>query len=1349
MKTTDFVHICPYTGLRSFTEEESLYFKGRDLQVDQITALLEKNKFLMVTGASGEGKSSIIYGGLIPNARAGFFRAKYSNWVVADFRPERSPLANMAKALAAQFNSNPDTVETELRRGYSSLIDLYTNSSYFIDEQDDSLQQPLDVDLKEKKRKACNLLILVDQFEEFFTNPENFYNEAPSKDSQIVVNLILETARIAIRKNLPVYVVCTMRSDYIGQCSAFRGLPEYIGFSQFFVPRLKRKDLKQVIEVPAQLSGNRISQRLIERLVFDISDGVDQLPILQHALTRIWAAADHGAEEMDLIHYAMVGGMAADELPEEDIPRFTGWFDGLPQDQRNFYQDTGLAKIIEIHANLLYERAWEYYNGQNPQLPITQQEGKRIVALTFSCLTKIDNSRAVRNRMSMEEITSIINAPKFNATVVGAVINIFREEGNSFIRPFKTEDPATHQLSGNTVLDITHESLIRNWNKLNQWANREFEFYSTFLDFQKQLDRWKESGMSRGYLLPIGPLTYFENWYLQCRPNAAWIKRYLDAAENPQRAQAKADETLRDTRLFLKRSARKEMVTRAFMKFGPRRIATAFAILAMLTLTGFYWYDADQKKNDRVIQKLRDQSFSLINSKNVNLSDKAIYLLTEERYDSGSLVPYLEALPYKSKISLTTEVYKQFLYFNKQNPDRLKSALLDLAFHNLKDANPSEEPSFQLTETNKLVVLLAMDNYYLPDPLKEEMLVRLTKNNYQLALQYFRDKRMFRPSVPFELNLAIQYWLSLGKPVSEQVDSLIQSISPLGSVEAQDAFHVYYPKGSFEQDGRMPFDYNGGYHTVASLYAAAGDMPHLYGCFDKLLEIQRNYFELPRISNNHLNILGYLYQYGHRDQVPGVLGWLATRTQDNPPKTIMRNLVIRSGYITHIYQLNLDPTYYRSVHGYIFPNLYFCPRPVFDAMTEDNEKVISQIPDPSERAFTLAQELKLKAMYYSKYWFDRKLPADEQKLNGWLKKATDIYAHLDKNYLDQKQSSTLVYNSDGVRTSDVKRNDLLIYPDYRDGWFSWTYHTDYLFNYLKKNGLLASFYSTGQDLQALHYWVAKAYEYIDGISPSGYSNRYPLPDQVLIDILSFVDQHPDGKSFDRNLLYLILCNHAFTKGDTTSALAYYRSLDLQHIKRSSDKYEYLEKIFFFNMMSTLCINLSTVGLPTEAIALAEQFTLDQQKIFPYLMMAQDIYRKNAKPIAFEFLDSAFAKARHVDFSKVLEPIDSRYFTVMVLSEIGSRPLNDEAELILSEIPDDRKFNGILARARGVASEGNYYRALTSIPNTLTESQDLQCRSAILLEACKHLEQQSGAATKWKPMDEFSDWNWNYITYLPY
>jgi energy-coupling factor transporter ATP-binding protein EcfA2 len=665
MKAIDAIHICPYTGLRSFTEEESLYFKGRDLQTDQITALLEQNKFLMVTGASGEGKSSLIYGGLIPNARAGFFKAHYTNWVIADFRPERDPVTNMATSLAIHFNTEISTVETELRRGYSSLIDFYTNSSFYAGEEDESWNGLSDTEKKTKKRQAANLMIIVDQFEEFFTNPENFYRETPSNDSQIVVNLVLETARIAIKRNLPVYVVCTMRSDYIGQCSAFRGLPEYIGFSQFFVPRLKRKDLKQVIEEPAILSGNKISQRLIERLVFDISDGVDQLPILQHALSRVWEAASRGEEEMDLIHYAMVGGMPADELPDEDVARYQQWFLTLPQQQQQYYKKTGLQNIIEIHANVLYENAWEYYNRNHPEDVLSQQEAKRIVAITFSCLTKIDNSRAVRNRMSLAEITAIINRPKLTESVVGEVINIFRQEGNSFIRPFKTDDPATYNLHPGTVLDITHESLIRNWNKLNQWASKEFEYYSTFQDFQKQLSRWKKSGKSSGYLLPIGPLTYFENWYNNCKPNVGWIKRYAEAKEDKSEADREAEETLSDTRSFLKKSANREMISRTFMKYGPRKIATILAILIMLSLTGFYWYDAELKKNATVIERVRSEAERLTMSPEVNVADKALYLIAEERYNAGSLIPALEKRSYKDRVSIGIETYKQLLYIDK------------------------------------------------------------------------------------------------------------------------------------------------------------------------------------------------------------------------------------------------------------------------------------------------------------------------------------------------------------------------------------------------------------------------------------------------------------------------------------------------------------------------------------------------------------------------------------------------------------------------------------------------------------------------------------------------------------
>ena len=61
--------ICPYPGLRPFNEEESIFFRGREEHIDKIISQLEEKKFVMLTGASGDGKSSLVYAGVIPNAR--------------------------------------------------------------------------------------------------------------------------------------------------------------------------------------------------------------------------------------------------------------------------------------------------------------------------------------------------------------------------------------------------------------------------------------------------------------------------------------------------------------------------------------------------------------------------------------------------------------------------------------------------------------------------------------------------------------------------------------------------------------------------------------------------------------------------------------------------------------------------------------------------------------------------------------------------------------------------------------------------------------------------------------------------------------------------------------------------------------------------------------------------------------------------------------------------------------------------------------------------------------------------------------------------------------------------------
>src|SRR5262249_35875453 len=104
----------------------------------------------------------------------------------------------------------------------------------------------------------------------------------------------------------PVYVVLTMRSDYLGKCAQFRGLPEALNDTQYLVPRMSRDQLRETIEGPIALSGSEISDRLVDRLLNDTGDNPDLLPVLQHALLRIWEQSEQARADgapMDLVHY--------------------------------------------------------------------------------------------------------------------------------------------------------------------------------------------------------------------------------------------------------------------------------------------------------------------------------------------------------------------------------------------------------------------------------------------------------------------------------------------------------------------------------------------------------------------------------------------------------------------------------------------------------------------------------------------------------------------------------------------------------------------------------------------------------------------------------------------------------------------------------------------------------------------------------------------------------------------------------------------------------------------------------------------------------------------------------------
>ncbi|HRG60226.1 MAG TPA: GldM family protein, partial [Bacteroidia bacterium] len=467
--------------------------------------------------------------------KAGFFKAKYNNWIVADFRPERSPLKNLAVSLCKQLKLDDKLkTEKELGYGFSALCDLYKTSSFYIDESKNGWQQADEKERKLLKRRGANLLILVDQFEEFFTNPENYKNGIPSIESQKTINLLLETYKIATANDLPIYVVCTMRSDYIGQCSSFRGLPEAIGYSQFFVPRLKRQEIEQVIEGPAALAGCSISKRLTQTLINSLIDGIDQLPILQHALHQIWKTAANGNEEMDLIHLAKVGGISPKLLTIADRKLFQEWIEIQPKFKLQFFEKPNLNNVLNAHANELL------FSEDQFTLSFEQIENTRKVKylkILFQALTSYDKGRIVRRRATVLEVLEFINDESLSIQEFNEIILKFREEGNSFLKPFAGS--SNIELTANTVLDITHESLIRNWKILEKWVLEEDENVQTWLEIEKPLKVWKANVKTskwfmlfswqfskvQKYVLPSGLYTLYSRWYKQHPVHLAWLKR--------------------------------------------------------------------------------------------------------------------------------------------------------------------------------------------------------------------------------------------------------------------------------------------------------------------------------------------------------------------------------------------------------------------------------------------------------------------------------------------------------------------------------------------------------------------------------------------------------------------------------------------------------------------------------------------------------------------------------------------------------------------------------------------------------------------------------------------------------
>lgn len=1179
-----------------------------------------------------------------------------------------------------------------MSRGFSSLVDLYKTSGRFADVTGSAYLNGSEDEQAVVERESGNLLILIDQFEEFFTNPENFPGGVPSQESRLLLNIILETAKISLKENLPIYIVCTMRSDYIGQCAAFRGLPEFIGFSQFFVPRLQRKELYQVIEEPAILSGNRISKRLIDRLIVDVEEGTDQLPILQHALKEIWKAASSGQEEMDLLHYAMVGGMPGETLPKEVKEKFESWKEQLPEHEKSYLDNPGLANVLDIHASKLYEGAAAHC-ALHGHPEITAKQARFIIAMSFACLTRIDESRAVRNRMTLLEITQIINSPSCTIEVVGTVLSIFREPENTLVRPFILEENANYSISADDVFDITHEALIRNWKLLKKWADQEFNYYNTFLDFQKQVDRWKENGKSDDFLLPIGPLTYFENWYKKCRPNQYWINRYHTVEERKDHRLNQSAIILKNGKEYLRKSALRLFVTRAFMKYGAGRITAVVGAIVFIVFSSFAVYNWRIRQNDYVIESILKEGEELLKDRELISFDHAFFLAEAERLSPGYLKKVLPKLPEQQRINIAINFPVAFLIVEMKNPPAIVRQNL-LVSDSLIKASGQKLDSTSVTSINRhisningLVRNLSVFLYYNPDKEINSLIRQYARQQAILLQRMILQKR---PIVPVDMkvwHIAITDAMNFNGFTLEERNQLIAVVSPLeGKPFATSRFNEWFPVGEKIAMG-VPdnFSHNGGYQALAYLYASTGNVPRTLQCIDSLKKYNQNY-DKARINSTHISIgfFAYGYQTEFKQFVNAYAGEVGMKVH-----RYVKSLLDKSSISTAETSLK----FIKSGN--------FNSRFVFIS-DEERKRLFVLARELTKEELKSGDELYLNLALLNK--LEGVLIAKKEQERGVISTTPDslfrvalsYYNRVSVPFLNERVELQVQNTFARVEKRNVSRKHQFLYldnfktneTDFAPSDFN--FYNDAFFHFLLKNNLFSKLYKGAEDFELITTWISR---FFSGYGQMDYRGALHYPDpgtKTFEQIDSLITQ--SGFDLDNAWVKMKLISNHFEAGDTARAYRKIQSLKFKTL----EKPEWDQAAFFKNMVIYVASELAIRGKKNDALKLIGNFSNRKNRVKAYAAIAKLCFQNNEAVYGALFLDSAHAEMSRLK-TYTFQGTDFRAVLAMALTLQNTKESERKALEYLSVMQRYDRASGFINVSSAFAFLGNCYKAKSILP----------------------------------------------------
>lgn len=548
----------PFPGLRPFLPEESDLFFGREGESEEVLRKLLKNRFITVIGASGSGKSSLIYCGVLPRVKK-LSGDNSSGWRILTFRPGNDPMSNLADILTENISGHGDT--DSVRKTVSSILASDPDGvSRVVNE--------MVIKVGEK------VLLLVDQFEELFRYGTAGAGVVPGENSAAFVTLLENAVN---KPGSEIYSIITMRSDFIGECAHFQGFTQLINNSNYLVPHMNSDNYRAVIEGPVKYAGATIDPKLVETLLTDIGDQTDQLPVLQHALMRTWSYWQ--------------------ELDEPDRPISFKDYDSVGT----------MSDAMSRHANEAYEEL--------------SQRGREICEKTFRTITeKGADNKGIRHPSSVRAIKSIVGCASGE---LFEVVEKFRIASRSFITPRENVP-----LSDDSVIDLSHESLMRLWDRLKEWVDDEASSVQMYLRLSEASAMYQQ-GKTTLWRPPDLQLAI--NWRDQQKPTLTWAERYDPAFE-------RAMVYLRTSeKEYLAEEEKKIMLQKRQMK-RAKIVAIILGTAAMISIGFMLFAFVQQIAAERATQLAETRRLQEEKQRMISDSLKVVALDQKSQADSAKIV---------------------------------------------------------------------------------------------------------------------------------------------------------------------------------------------------------------------------------------------------------------------------------------------------------------------------------------------------------------------------------------------------------------------------------------------------------------------------------------------------------------------------------------------------------------------------------------------------------------------------------------------------------------------------------------------------------------------------------------